>query len=1372
MGCTFKNLTEDQVRAKAEHEHFYGDLSIGSTAEQVSEALLKLRRDIKTVAVSADQIDPTHAKKMHLSAGEAVERYINEAREWLLSRRITDVNAIAWKKSMQGRASEVSKAPDSRIAAEWGTRVHNSAQNIMETLIENSKSAFLHKNSEDTYGYEKRSPLEAQKEWGLSKKQYERLEQGIKEILADITSLQKKIDPAGKAKIFTEQFLGDFLNDTGGMSDVLIVFSDGSIGLLDYKTKAPKTVGSFAKAEKAGKDGFKISTRDWLPDYSKKDFERQIGVTKEIVRTRLQRDNIRISRIVPIHLQFELKQKEDRQKGEEYIDNLIHLSIGSQDPFLKQIPILERASNAELDLVARKLEAVIHNYEIDFIQAKGDQEKRNRIYNILQNKKESLNSLLLDQDINTLYKDFRFIVDQYRNDVGELNDIDNPTLKNNEPNPAYLDWKDLSSKIDELKAYKAILDSSEQFATELTMDGQPLGNYMQEINELGLKTDGLIHSLERKRMERTIEEADKPALMNMRGFSNLDKLFLRDKEFDQKVFRMLNEKTSQAEASRKLAMQKVEMEIKELKISLQDWAKRNGVSLWDAYEMVLGEKNIAAKHNAKLYEEIQTLLKTQDIEGLKKIYTLKENAEEKKKKMWNDLLRSNPSPKEKAIWQKRFDLDNVLLNPKLNRLFYEFSDFAETAPEYLSDKYRELIKPGNEELLTFWNYWTEKMLLARDLLDLQSHEDLPYNFLPWIRGEINEMIASGDLGIEHLKGTAKFFATVTADTEGYGKIEDVDKGTITVKNKVDIMTGIEKLQIPMYYMNPLKNSKGQIDAGLKSRDLPHSLYTFLSMAYNYHYYSTIVEPHVEALRDAIAMYGQQHTDGKGNLVKDAAGRVIKHVGAATDILEIYDRTVAHHVYDKKLQGSDPRLAKPILAAKTFHSAYQLGLGWLVWAGNFAQVYYNTFQEGYSNYFFSVGDLKDASMTAMGMKGKEALERYKALLYFFEPNSDITRLKARGLKSSQLQKIFTHDALYWGFRVAEHGVENLTLYAMLNNYGVVDGNIVRLAQAPKGTKSILETSRIENGELVIDGIKELGKDVNIKAYADIRGRATGVAANTKGGNSSENQYGAQMTLAGKMIMHYKGWLPGMVTQRFSNLRYNDLTKSLHQGTYKAFLQDSTDMEQGLVNMLGNQLLPNLAKLGMAAVTFPLELLFKAGYKYKTSESRARKLFENFLRQHKNDAEIQAITFEDYLEYQRSRIKALSAEVFTILTLYLAIAALRNDWDEDGVPDWTASWGSRTLFRLLNRARREISFMVSFEDWSYTIARSPVPSIGVILDAHRALKNSLRTTGDFVFDREGAEAKGRGYMTYTPRMIPAYKFVRSIDILDKEFQRFEY
>lgn len=1375
MSCTFSNLSEQQVRAKAEHDFFYGDIKNDTSQKEIIDSFIKLRENIKTVDVPKESINPRVASKLAMKDGENYQRYVSENREFVLSSRITDANYRSFldKKGID-EAQAINKSPDSIITAGWGTKIHNTAQSIMENIIHSSKSKNLLKNDEPGYGYTRRTKQQAMKEWGLSDSQYEALYKGVDQIVKDVIKKQIEINPTGKVKILTEQFLGDFMNDLGGTADVLALFSNGAVGILDYKTKSPATEGDYVKAEwDAKKKQFKLIDKNWLPPYAIDDFNRQIGTTRDILKRVLKRDSIIFSRIVPIHVQFEKKEKADRETRSVYKDKLVHLTIGTtQDKFLQQIPIKETESNLDLDRQIRLLESVIHNYEIDYKEARKDYRKRNKLQGIIQRKREALNSLIIERDVSVLYKDFENIIKTYINNTGELVDIDNPERVVNgkkERNPFYLNWRDLNGKIDELRAYKAILETSIQFAAELKMEGKDLSKYKTEIDNLTVKVGGLLSSLYQKRMERTIDESDKTELADMKGISTVDKMFLRDKEFTQKAMKMLNEMLSVADNKRRTDMQNIENEIKNHILNIQKWAKDNGASKWKAWEMLLGDTNLIAKHNAELYKTIEKYLNTKNVEGLKKIFKLKDNAEEIRDNLRADFLLTNPTSKEKKRWEQIHNFDNMLTNPKLHRIYYEFTPETENNPEYLNEKFIEISKPENKALLDFWEYWTKSMEKARDLLDLQSHEDLPYNFLPWIRGMVNEMIGSGDVDLSNAKESIKSVLTLTQDDEvTFGTIQEEE---VTMKNKIDIMTGVEKLQVPRFYMTPLKNAKGQVDVGLKTRDLPHALYMFMNMAHNYHYLTTEVEPHVEALRDSVALWGQQYKTPKGNIVKDATGRTARFVGGATDLAEVFERTVKYHVYGKKILDDNAKTAKALLNLKSFHTAYQLGGSWLAWAGNTAQVFYNLFSESYAGYFFTGADLRAASAVAMGAKGKQALELYKQLVFFWEPNPDVTNLKARRLKTSAAQKIFDQDSLYWGFRVAEHGTDNLTMYAMLKNFGVVDGNIVKLDSAPKGTKSLLDSSRIENGELIIDGIKD--KDgINVKAFTSMRNRIMGVNGNMKGTTSSENQYGAQMTLAGQMLMHYKTWLPGMLTQRFSNLRYNDYTKSLHIGTYRSFMQDLGDMDRGMLSMIGNVLIPNLLKLSLAVVTFPAELLFKSGYKYKTSEFRARRLFEKFKEDNKTNPDIQNITFEEFLNYQRSRIKALSAEIFFMLSLYLAYSALRRDWDEDGVPDWRSSWLSRTLFRITNRARREVSFIISWDDWQNTLLKSPLPSAGVLMDAKKVLENTLRESGDIIWMRDDDEQKGAGIGTYSTRMIPYYKAIRSLDILDKEFEKYEF
>ena len=129
--------------------------------------------------------------------------------------------------------------------------------------------------------------------------------------------------------------------------------------------------------------------------------------------------------------------------------------------------------------------------------------------------------------------------------------------------------------------------------------------------------------------------------------------------------------------------------------------------------------------------------------------------------------------------------------------------------------------------------------------DLKDYDELPDNFVPWLRADIVEQFFTNGLSAS----LANFQRSIINifDIQDDNTIKGNAYNTI---NKINPETGEEMHSIPKLFLNPLKNKDGLIDKTLKSYDLSKSLYLFAEMAYNYQYMSEI-EGNVNALSQLV-----------------------------------------------------------------------------------------------------------------------------------------------------------------------------------------------------------------------------------------------------------------------------------------------------------------------------------------------------------------------------------------------------------------------------------------------------------------------------------------------------------------------------------------
>ncbi len=1399
MACTPKNISQDRLISEALHEEFFADIKQDTSPLDKAKALIRLGQEFESAEVKAANLSKKTIKMLQLEADEIVRSYQKktpikskdgEMVTPVLGETITMKNQEAFLRSKNKRrdlVDAIRNAPDSVLAAMTGTIIHNIAEGIIEGLKARGTFKNIHTQSELGQVKDSITDMEIKSLLNISGKYSDRIVQnireGIEDIVRDVNALQHKIDPKGKAIILTEQFIANFLGDVGGTMDMFVMYSDGSVGLFDFKSKfidsrdfswrdvVDTATGEVYKAPQ-------ITNELWIPSYLRENLGRQLGSTRKIIQKVLKVQKFRQMRGIPIHVRYKVKDS-GAEQGAKYSKELLSVQIGSkQDRMLEQIPINETLSSPALDRAVEKFQKLLHNKKVE-LQERGTKVEKDKLRTEIANLEETLSNLIVRQDARALMDDFENLIKKYNNEVKESLDIDSKEIGGN-PNPNYLPWKRLNALIDDFTAYKSLLESSETWLADMDTTNIKVEEYMSTINNLTGHVNSLLTNLKSKRFNRTVSESDMPAIMNMEKISFMDKWFLGSKEFNQWVLKTLNQYVSTADSKRILKVQELESSLQKSILNLQEWGRTNNKGLHQAYRMLISDEGdgtfLIGKYNSEFWKNIEMLREKKNLEGLKKIYKLREGAEQLYKDRLEDFMKTNPTELQIENWKRFNTIENSIKYRSNAHIYWEFKDEVKTNPANLSPQFAEISKPGNEALLDFYNLWTDKMKEFRKLLEITDYTDLPDNFLPWIRAQVSDLIATGNLSTKQAKELIDSWKDIKVDNTEFG-----DDPTSELTRQVDLETGREKSRVPQFFLNPLKDNRGRLLAKAQLKDLASSLLTFGNMAYNYHYMTSEVVPHVEALRDALTMYGEKYTTSDGRQKVDEAGRELNIQDKLSSVTQMFEDQLKYHVYGMKILDENKKLANFALNMKQFHSNYQLAGAWLTWAGNTIQIFGNTYLESTTSQHFGLKHYRKAmAMAAKSIvnykTGEGAL--YAQLVRFFEPNSDLIRLKSKQIKATKFQSILDSDTNFIGFRIAEHGVENITLISMLQTHGIVNGRIVNLNSSvvPKGTKSILESSRLnENGELIIEGLKETesNDNINIQAYTDMRVRSRGVSKNIKGGMDSENQYGAQMYLAGKMFMQYKGWLPGMVTQRLGGLMYNSATKSLRQGWFRTFYDMNLKPEEaGLVTYIATQLIPTMNKLTLALVTRPLSIIDKRlVYRFKADETRAKRQFEAFKDKNANDPEIQNMTFEDFVAFQEGRIRAMVTEVLFALSFVLAVMAARRDWDDDGVPDWKASWYSRTSFRILNRARRELNFMWAINDWQYTLTRSPIPAVGVIEDAARVLNNTVREAGDFVWSREEAEKRGKGVMKYTPRMFPWYKFLRSFDTINEEFQKFE-
>jgi len=376
----------------------------------------------------------------------------------------------------------------------------------------------------------------------------------------------------------------------------------------------------------------------------------------------------------------------------------------------------------------------------------------------------------------------------------------------------------------------------------------------------------------------------------------------------------------------------------------------------------------------------------------------------------------------------------------------------------------------------------------------------------------------------------------------------------------------------------------------------------------------------------------------------------------------------------------------------------------------------------------------------------------------------------------------------GYRMAEHHTENEVLISMFQNYGIDEnGNVRRLANLPAGSRSLMDRTTIKNDTLHIDGLMDKDGNVNNELYTTIRNLSVGIARGIKGGKRAQDEVGVNYGLLGNFFMGFKSWMPGMIDERASPIRYAKDTGAIVEGKYTAWLTDTgmskaySDGERTMIGLISEVIIPNTARLMLDVATFGF--LFKDGpTSYKVNEQRARVLFNDFKAKYSNDKRVQDMKFEDFLDYKQGQMRSLAAELFVILSLFAFIGYMMGE-DDDGERRFRKTWTTRSMFRIANRAKRELSFFINYNDLRGSVLRQPVPQLGLLDDLRRWSVNTRDEFGDFIFgeeeERDGFQAvlfgSNKGWAKDKPafyetfRAIPSHKFFQVFEIFERDAER---
>ena len=435
-------------------------------------------------------------------------------------------------------------------------------------------------------------------------------------------------------------------------------------------------------------------------------------------------------------------------------------------------------------------------------------------------------------------------------------------------------------------------------------------------------------------------------------------------------------------------------------------------------------------------------------------------------------------------------------------------------------------------------------------------------------------------------------------------------------------------------------------------------------------------------------------------------------------------------------------------------------------------------------------------------------KVRAVMEYFDLSLiDLRQRRGDLLSLSKSTKYLQHDRWFELLARADHNIDAVLAVSMAQNYGIHPdtGKLERMQDLPEGTDSLLDSLELEEvagwtRTSVKDRykvkIKGVGLDIKNKNefdnYRKFKAKVRAQSTSVKGTMDQDDKMLIHSGMFGKLMMHYRSWLPGIALERFGNIRYDHIMDHYNEGTWKSFWghvgQGKTfeTIEDGIKAEIAFHL--TAKEVGKDLITVGLDIAtFGYGPNFKIKTELAESQFNKFLLNKFGDSQFMKgekdsqrliekgdpeyeIEFKKFLELKRANVRAALSEIRAVLLLMMSLMALGGDWDDDGDIDIRETWAGRQFHRFVNRTYREVAFFLDVTEM--TGQRSTgIPLINTAGQFLSWTNNSFDELTDAIFGEDDKPDKTPvGY--YTFKFIPGLTSLVSFMELYAPYKELRY
>lgn len=1189
------------------------------------------------------------------------------------------------------------------------------------------------------------------KGWTITKEMAEQLKNVAEQIKKQAKEIQDSIDPTKEAKIFVEQTIFDPKQSVGGTADVLVLFSNRSALLFDYKFK-------FVNKSDFNEEGKFVNYDKVTKRFA--EHEMQLGILANILKKNYGVTEIIGGRVIPIVSTINRYYDETDKKW--YLDNK---NIGYLETPFDDETILQQALLLPEKIGIQGINKYISSQyaKIRKLESTGKEEDRLKA-EVIRNE---VSQMVLFNDFDLLVKN---IYKEYEDFKERINEV--PYDSKGKPNPKYLSDGELESLYLKLKSAQIIADNTGLFMEKIknvtteeekNKVRESLGKLNIGVKEITVEVDTAV----KKRFiadvigQDVIDEQGNVKMQRGEGFVNNWLFSLSDQQnyFVRSLAQLKLE-------NEKLVADELDDYVKKwskINNNVNEWINQNGRTRF--IDLVFDKKtnNLIQQLDKKFFEERKKAIANNDVEWFKKHYDLNEGRTKEgyeaglaafEKRLRAEYTSEGQIQRRLESYKKNNDLWGKSVSPWTNSRLVKIKPEVFKNRNWVTPEYARLIGTPLEE---FYNFYKDSMYKFIKMID--QRDRLKSNFVPWIRQSMAEAVMNGGaLSLERLKDT---FMTTFAKSNDTSYLSHDDTGRL-------------EQDVPVYFVNPRLDEKGNVVPGEeKSLDFMNSLLMFgkMSMTHkaakrNAGVANMLVEAYSNSQMYDTDVYGNLKRVGSEFLKRDVTELEKEAIRSLRDFYW-YGIDMRTKDWTVKLGNSEISMVESARAIKRWWTLTTLSFGLKQAVGGYISAKANAWIDGAKGIYYNqkqyeratkkayqqpkdflalglwmdiyTNDVIERKLKAVGM---DAMDAGKSHLGFFSQTFQDTRYAdyfRRYVNERSAMGIWSYES---------ENRDNTLVNTVAMNFGIdKDGNFSRfrkdwfekdgvtLKQEYKdmGYKSIAEIFKYDEKEgprFEVNG-KKLSKQESDKLWTKFREALKRIRSGISGEVGAEERTAASMTLVGQLLMQYRSWMPGILRERFGGISHDYRTLSVHQGRYrvlgKHLFQDDTKKGDSMTSLIGVAVLRMGQIIGEAS-SIPGIIRKIGGGEMHFKPDLERIKVEYQLWTENNPDLAEHIKLDDYIEMRVGQLNAMIVElrmIFAFIALLWLLGQLlaADDDDED-------EYFLRAGYGVLRKAYGELTFTVFPSEYA-KLTKNPIPLVSIPLTFFSALGNTFDETQDYFF-----------------------------------------